>query len=168
MSIRLSRLATVVLVVAVGLLISSRSWAIFDELGPSKDEWGLKYDVTVNEAEGNMLAVVFTLGDEGRLRPFYSVEVVAFSKQVDSQGGRSYDVKAPIKLQTTENGKLAGQVQIRKEFVDRAVIRILTLTIDGKRRSSGAYYDIQLKKYWSKAPTAALPWASPPALKVWK
>jgi hypothetical protein len=59
-------------------------------------------------------------------------------------------------------------VQIGKEFADRAMIRILTLTVDGKRRSSAAYYDIPLRKYLNKAPAAGLPLASPPASKVTK
>ena len=59
---------------------------------------------------------MFTLADEGRLKPFYSVDLVAFSKQTDSQGGRSYDVELPIELKPTEDGKRTGQVQIRKEF----------------------------------------------------
>ena len=35
------------------LLMSGRSWAIYNVLGPSKDEWGLKYDVQVNDAGGD-------------------------------------------------------------------------------------------------------------------
>ncbi len=167
MSIRSSRLATCALAVAFVLVTASRSFAIYDELPASKNEWGLKYDVTVSEAEGNKLNVVFTLADEGRLKPFYSVTVVAFSKQTDSQGGRSYDVKAPIEFKSTEDGQRVGQVQIGKEFIDRAKIRILTLTLDGKRRSNGAYYDIPLKKYVNKAP-ADSPLASPPSSKVTK
>ena len=137
MSIRLSRLATGMLVVAAIVLMSGRSWAIYNGLGPSKDEWKLKYDVAVNDADSDKLTVVFTLADEGRLKPFYSIDLVAFSKQTDSQGGRAYDVKAPIELKPTEDGKRTGQVQIRKEFVDRAKIRIITLTVDGQRQPSG-------------------------------
>jgi hypothetical protein len=172
MSIRLSRLATGVLVVAAVVLMSGRSWAVYFGLGPSKDEWKLKYDVDVNAVDGDTLTVVFTLADEGRLKPIYSIDLVAFSKQTDSQGGRSYDVKAPIQLKTTKDGKRAGQVQIRKEFVDRAMIRILTLTVDGQRQQAGAaYYDIPLKKFLNNAPTAASPKtppsiAAPPASKV--
>ena len=153
--------------------MSGRSWAVYYALGPSKDEWGLKYDVEVNAADGDKLNVVFTLADEGRLKPIYSVTVVAFSKP-DSQGGRSYDVKAPIELKPTKDGKRTGQVQIRKEFADRAMIRILTLTVDGQRQTAGAaYYDIPLKKFLNKAPAAASPQAppsiaAPPASKVTK
>jgi hypothetical protein len=169
MSIRLSRLTIGTLVVAAMVLMSSPCWAIYHRLGPSKDEWGLKYDVEVNPAEGDELTVKFTLADDGRLKPFYSIHLVAFSKQTDSQGGRSYDLKVPIELKPTNDGRRAGQVQIRKEFVDRALFRILTLTVDGKRQTAGAaYYDIPLKKYVDNVPTAASRQAAPSTSKVTK
>jgi hypothetical protein len=118
----------------------------------------VKYDVEVHDAGSDTLTVVFTLADEGRLKPFYSIELVAFSKQADSQGRRSYDVKAPIELKPTEDGKRTGQAQIRKEFLGRAKIRILTRTVDGKRQpSGGAYFDIPIAKYLNKSPAAGSP-----------
>ena len=144
------------LVVAAFVLMSDRGWAIRNGLGPSKDEWKLKYDVAVSEADGDKLTVVFTLADEGRLKPIYSIDLVAFSKQTDNQGGRSYDVKAPIKLKPTEDGQRTGQVQIPKKFAAGAKIRILTQMVDGKRQpSGGAYHDIPIAKYLNKAPAAA-------------
>jgi hypothetical protein len=173
MSIRLSRLATGVLVVAAMVLMSGLSWAMFYGLGPSKDEWKLKYDVEVDAASGDTLTVDFTLADEGRLKPIYSITLIAFSKQTDSQGGRSYDVKAPIQLKATTDGKRAGQAQIRKEFADRAIIRILTQTVDGRPQQFAAYYDIPLRKFLNKVPAAASRQAprsiaAPPASKVTK
>jgi hypothetical protein len=163
MSIRLSRFATGMLVVAAMVLMSGRSWAIYYWLGPSKDEWGLKYNVAVHDADGDKLTVVFTIADEGRLKPIYSIDLVAFSKQTDNQGGRSYDVKAPIELKPTQDGRRAGEVQIRKEFAHRAKIRILTRMVDGKRQpSGGAYYDIPIAKYLNEAPVAASPAAASP------
>ena len=169
MSIRLSRLATAMLVVAVILLMSGRSWAIYNVLGPSKDEWGLKYDVEVKDARGGKVTVVFTLADEGRLKPFDLIELFAFSKETDNQGGHSYDVRAPIELKTTREGRRAGQVQMGKEFVDRAQIRILTRMFDGQPQTSGyACYEIPIKKFLKKAQGAAPPLAAPPASKVTK
>jgi hypothetical protein len=163
MNIRLSRVATGMLVVAAIVLLSDCCWAVYYGLGPSKDEWGLKYDVEVREADGDELTVVFTLADEGRLKPIYSIDLVAFSKQTDSQGGRSYDVKAAVVLKPTQDGRRAGQVQIRKEFAGRAKFRILTRMVDGKRQpSGGSYYDIPLTKYLKETPDVA----SPPATKV--
>ena len=167
MSIRLSRMATGVLMVAAMALLPSLCWAVYYPLGPSKDEWGLKYDVAVSDADADKATIVFTLADEGRLKPIYSATVVAFSRP-DRDGGRSYNVNAPIEFKTTKDGKRVGQVQIRKKFVDRSQIRILTLTVDNKRYTSASYYDIPIKKFLNKGSTTALPLASPPALKISK
>ena len=138
-------------------------------LGPSKDEWGLKYDVQVNDAGGGMQTVVFTVADEGRLKPVALIELIALNKETDSQGGHAYDVKAPIELKPTQDGRRAGQVQMRKEFADRAQIRILTNQVDGQPQRSGwACYEIPLNKFLNKSPTAAPPSASPPATKATK
>jgi hypothetical protein len=170
---RFSSLAIGALVVVAVVLMPGRSWAVFYALGPSSDEWGLKYDLEVNATSGDELNVAFTLSDGGRLKPIYSITVVAFSKP-QGDGGRSYLVKSPIELNTTKDGKRAGQVQIRKEYADIAIIRILTLTVDGRRQTAGAaYYDVPLKKFLNKAPVAAssltpMPIAAPPASKVVK
>jgi hypothetical protein len=165
MSTRLSRVATGTLVAAI-LLVSGRSWAIYYGLGPSKDDWGLKYDVTVNEVDHDTLSVEFTLADEGRMKPIYALELIAFSKETDNQGGHGYDVNAPIELKPTKDGRRAGQVQIRKEFADRAMFRIRTHMVDGQQQpSGGAYYTIPLNKFLNKAPATA-PLASPPPSKV--
>jgi hypothetical protein len=170
---RFSPLLIGALVVAAVVLMPGRSWAVFYALGPSSDEWGLKYDLEVNATSGDELNVAFTLSDGGRLKPIYSITVVAFSKP-QGDGGRSYLVKTPIELKTTKGGKLAGQVQLRKEYADVAMIRILTLTVDGRRQTAGAaYYDIPLKKFLNKAPVAASSptpssIAAPPASKVVK
>ena len=173
MGIRLSRLAMSLLVVATVVLMSGRCWAVFYPLGPSKDEWGLKYDLEVIAADGDKLNVLFTLADEGRLKPIYSATVVAFSNP-NSDGSRSYLVKAQIDLKPNKDGKLTGQTQIGKEFADRAMIRILTLTVDRRRQTAGAaYYDIPVKNFINKTPVAASPEgppsiAAPPRLKVTK
>ena len=165
MSMRNSRLALGVLVVAAVVLMSDRSWAIRQGLGPSKDEWQLKYDVDVTDSGGEMLTVTFTLADEGRLKPIYSIDLVAFSKQTDGQGGRSYDAMEPIKLKPTGDGKRVGQALISKKHLDRAKIRIISVTFDGKRQpSGGVFYDIPVAKFLDKAPAVASP--APSTTKV--
>ena len=172
MNLRFSRLATGALVVAAAALMPGSSWAVFYPLGPSKDEWGLKYEVEVNAADGDKLNVRFTLADQGRLKPIYSATVVAFSDPISNSG--SYLLKAQIDLKLTKDGKLTGQVQIPKRLADRAQIRILTQTFDGRRQTAGAkLYDIPLKKFLGSAEVAALPKslpaiASPPSAKVTK
>lgn len=175
MSFRFSPLATGVLVVVAVVLMSSLSWAHWYALGPTKDAWGLKYDAEVDAANADKLIVRFTIADQGRLKPIDSVLVMAFSKP-DRTGTNL--VKSPIKMKPTEDGKLTGQVEVGKEFADRAVIRIFTLTVDGRSQMAGPtagarYYDIPLKKFLKKAPAAGsspVPSsiASPSASKVTK
>ncbi len=173
MNIRLSSWAVGALVVAAVVLMPSRSSATFFALGPSSDDWGMKYDVVVSDANSDTLNVAFTLSDHGRLKPVYSVTVVAFSK-LNPDGGRSYLVKERITLKPTKDGKLVGQVQIPKAHADIAKLRVLTLNVDGKKQTAGAaYYDIPLKKFLdqtsvaasTEAPTSI---AAPPTKKVVK
>lgn len=143
---RSSRAVVSLLAVSLVAMTSAYCLAVYHDLGPSKDDWKMKYDLKVNGSDGDMVDVSFVLADEGRLKPIYSATVVAFSAP-DRDGGRSYDVKAPIELKKAASGR-GGKVQIRKEFADRAMIRILTLNVDGKRQTAGAaYYDIPLKKF---------------------
>ena len=163
---RFSRLAIVILVVAAVELMSSRCWAIFNGLDPSEDDWGVKYDVAVTQADKDNLNVVLTLADEGRLKPFWKLELISMSKPPVNQGSIMYDMRSPFELKPTVDGRRAGQVQIRKEFADTAMIRILTLTVDGQRQTQhAAYYDIPLSKFLKKTPAAGTPMASPPASK---
>ena len=167
MSFRFSPLATGALFVVTVILTCSFSWAHFYELGPSKDEWGLKYDGEVT-ASGDKLNVSFTLADQGRLKPIYSISVVAFS-DLRKDGGRTYLLNTTFDLKPTKDGKLTGQLQIGKEFVDRAMIRILTPKFDATPQTAGArYYQIPLKKFMKKVSAPAsfqtpASIASPPA-----
>lgn len=145
------------LVVMAVVFLTSRCWAHWFELGQSKQEWGLKYDGEVTAADGDKVTVYFTVADQGRLKPIHSVFVMAFSNP-DRTGKQL--VKTPITMKPTEDGKLTGQVEVGKEFADRAVIRIFTLTVDGRSQMSGPtagarYYDIPLKKLLKKAPLEA-------------
>ena len=66
---RFSPLAVGALVVAAVVVVPCHSWAVFHALGPSSDEWGLKYDVEVNATSGDDLNVAFTLSDAGGSSP---------------------------------------------------------------------------------------------------
>lgn len=149
--------ATGVLAITAVVLLAGRCWAHWYALGPSKDEWGLKYDAKVEAAKGDKLNVQFTIADQGRLKPIHSVFVMAFSNP-DRTGEQL--VKTPINMNPTEDGKLIGQCEVESKFAERAVIRIFTMTVDGQSQMQGKmagarYYDIPLKKFLKKAPLAA-------------
>jgi hypothetical protein len=169
---RSSRLATSGLVIAAIVLMPGLAGAVYYALGPSKDEWGLKYAVELSAADNSKLNVHFTLASEGRLKPIYSATVIAFSNP-GPDGGRSYLEKAQIDLKPNQDGQLAGQTQIHQKHADRAMIRILTLTVDGRRYKSASYYDIPLQKFLKRTPVADSPHAratiaSPPATSISK
>jgi hypothetical protein len=165
MSIRFSRVAIAVLAVAVVLAVAGRSWAIYNGLGPDKDEWGLKYDVAVTDSGSDKVTVTMTVADQGRLKPLYSVEAIALNKEVDEQGGHSYDVKESFKFKPSSDGLSVAQVQVPKAALDRAKIRILSLYFDGQKSQYAWNYDIPLSKYLNKAPA---PVASPMNTRVTK
>jgi hypothetical protein len=151
MKTRMARLAMGVLVAAAVVLGAGSAGAVHWDLGPSKDDWKMKYDVAVSAADADKLNVVFTLSDAGRLAPIYSATVVVFSP-VEFDGGSTYELKAPIKFEITKDGGAIGKVQFDRRFGNRAKIRILTLHVDGKKHTDGArYYDIPLKKFLNKA-----------------
>src|SRR5262245_12444803 len=131
MSIQWSRLATGSLVFAAIALISRQALAIYFALGPPKDGWGLKYDVAGEGTGVDTLSVKFTLADEGRLKPIHSITLAVLDKQNSSQQSQRYDVKGRFELKPTGNGKRVGQIDLRKELADQAMIRVLTQRVDG-------------------------------------
>jgi hypothetical protein len=158
MSMQRFRLATGLLVVAVVALISQQAWAIYYALAPSKDEWGLKYSVEVEDAGGDMVTVKFTLKGEGRLKPIHSISLATLDKQHSSQNSHRYDVRGKFELKSAADGNRVGQMQIPKNQADQAISRVLTQRVDGKFQSSGAaYYDIPLSKHRSEEPGLASP-----------
>jgi hypothetical protein len=161
MNTRFARAAMSLLTVAAVVLTVGQAWAVYFPLGPSKNEWGLKYEVQLSEAGGNTVNVALTLADEGRLGPAYSYTVVAFSPRPG--GSQAYDLKSKIELQSRPDGLRAGQVQIRRDLVGKAMIRVLSLRFDGKPQTVGAvYYDIPLNRYTiAAAPAGTQPVVTP-------
>lgn len=119
----------------------------------------MKFDVKVTATAGDKMNVLFTLADEGRLKPVYTVTLVAFSDP-DYDGSRTYLAQTPMAMKPTKEGSLMGQAQISKEHIDRAQIRILTLTVAGKRQNVAASYYIPLKRFLPKTPVAVSPTTS--------
>ena len=164
MSNRFSRWATGLLVVAAIVLTAQQTWAIYYGLPPSKDEWKLKYDVEVLDDNTDTVTVVFTLADEGRLKPVHSYTLVAYRD--NSDGSKSYDLQARLELKPTDDGKRSARLRIRNDLVGRTMIRVLTLTVDGRPQTGGAaLYLIPLERF---LPAARGTTATQPAAGVVK
>lgn len=162
MTIRVSRRAMMIGAFASVTLLASSARAVFYPLGKSSNDWGIQYDVQLFAAGPEHANVIFTLIDEGRLKSIHSFTLVAL-RQV-SPGTYAYDAKEVIPLTTTADGKRIGQVKIRREHLDHAMIRVLTFNVDGKRQTGGAaLYNLPLRKQASPTPpaTVAAPLARP-------
>ena len=165
MNLRFSRSLAAMLVVAAVLLTSGRSWAIYNVLGPSKDEWGMKYDIQVQDTGRDTVTVVLNVADEGRLKPLYRIELISMNPEADNQGGHAYDVKTIIKLQKTEDGRLVGQAEMPKKFVNTAQMRLMSDHFDTQPQHWLVNYEVPLRRFLDKSPA---PIASPPGSSMTK
>lgn len=159
MNIRFARLATAMLVAAAVLVTSGRSWAIYNVLPQSKDEWGMKYDIEVNDTGRDTVTVVLNVADEGRLKPLYRIELISMNPEADNQGGHAYDVKTIIKLQKTEDGRLVGQAEMPRKFVNTAQMRLMSDHFDNQPQHWLVNYEVPIRRFLDKSPA---PIASPP------
>ena len=119
--------------VAVLALVSHQCWGIGFHLGHTKEELNLKYDLAVTEHDSGRVTIVFTLADEGRLKPLDEVELVIPNQEKNEDGGKWMDLVVSIDMLETNDGKSVGRVHLRKEWAGRAEIRLNTHTMDGKR-----------------------------------
>ena len=118
--------------VAVLALVSHQCWGIGFHLGHAKDELKLKYDLAVTEHDSGRVTIVFTLADEGRLKPLDEVDLVIPGQEKNQDGGHWMDFVVSIDMRETNDGKTVGRVHLRKEWAARAEIWLNTHTMDGK------------------------------------
>jgi len=125
------------------LLSANFAWALGFELGESKDELMLKYDVKVTDHGTGRVTLVLTIEDEGRLKPLDSVDLLFPSKE-----GTGY-VDLSVSLATREeDGKRVARVHVNKELVEGAAIHLKTSHLDGKQDLLTWYYHtIPFAKY---------------------
>ncbi|HVW00048.1 MAG TPA: hypothetical protein VHB77_06905, partial [Planctomycetaceae bacterium] len=57
-------------------LVANLVWALGFQLGQSKDELKLKYDLEVQDHGTGRVTAVLKIADEGRLKPLNSVDLV--------------------------------------------------------------------------------------------
>jgi hypothetical protein len=117
---------------AAVLAATDRAHAIGFILGESKEDLKLGYDLSVTDHGTGRVTLVFTLADEGRLAPLDEVQLAIAAEQENEGGGRWMDLVVSIDMLKTEGGKLVGRVHLRKEWAERAEIRLNTHTLDGK------------------------------------
>ena len=141
-----------ILFVAIALPTSFAS-GMGRELGKTKEQLKLKYDVSVTDHGTGRVSIVLTIADQGRLKPLTSVDLVILteeeSKAIKVGRGYSGHVDLSAALATTkEDGKQLVQVHLLKELAERAQLELRTSTLDGKSEPLTWYYHvIPIAKY---------------------
>jgi hypothetical protein len=138
---------------AASALPASIAWGMGEELGETKEQLKLKYDVSVTDHGTGRVTVVLTIADQGRLKPLTSVDLVIMTKEEYEahKAGRGYSgyVDLSVALATTqEDGKQVARVHLLRELAERAQIQLKTSTLDGKSQPLTWYYHvIPIAKY---------------------
>lgn len=153
------------IVLAALVITSSPAWGIGFVLGESKEELELEYDLSVKDHGTGRVTLVFTLADEGRLKPLDDVQLTIPAQKKNKYGGRWMDLVVSIEMTKTDGGKRVGRVHILKEWAERAEIWLNTHTFDGKIDPlTRLHHVIQAADYIKNPPAeAAKPVADPPA-----
>jgi hypothetical protein len=147
---------------AAVLAATDRADAIGFVLGESKEELKLDYDLSVTDHGTGRVTLVFTLADEGRLAPLDEVQLAIPAEDKNEDGGHRMDLVVSIDMLKTEGGKWVGRVHLRKEWAERATIRLNTHTLDGKvDPETRLHYVIPVAEHMRHAPQEV---AEPPSV----
>jgi hypothetical protein len=156
---RTLRLSAAVLVAAVSFWTATfwtvdRAWGMGTYLRQTKDELKLKYDVAVEDHGTGRVTVVFTLADEGRLKPLEAVQLVVPAQEQNPDGSHWMDLVVSIDMSETDGDKRVGRIQLLKKLAERAEIQLNTHTMDGKLdRFTRLHHVIPIAKYLKAAAT---------------
>lgn len=139
------------MVFAAIVLPASLVWALGEQLGETKEQLKLKYDVSVKDHGTGRVTVVLTIADQGRLKPLYSVHLVVPAKDRDKDGSGYVDLS--VSLATREiDGKQVARIHLLKELAERADFQLRTSHLDGKQQLSlWHYHVIPIAEYFKDA-----------------
>lgn len=130
---------------AVCALTANWVWALGFELGQTKDELKLKYEVTATDHKTGRVTAELVLEDEGRLGPLTAIDLYI----PDAKGSGYADLSITLAVRKVD-GKQVVTVHILKELAERASIQLKTRTLDGKQEPLTWYYhSVPLRQYIS-------------------
>jgi len=133
---------------AIALVFTAdHAWALGHQLGETKEELKLDYEVSAVVHVTSRVTVNLTIADQGRLKPLESVDLV-----IPSQEGTGY-VDLSVSLAAREvDGKLHVRVHLIRELAERAEIQFRTWALDGDQKPrTWYYYSIPIAKFMRDA-----------------
>ena len=120
-------------------LTANHVWALGFELGETKEQLKLKYDVFVQDHGTGRATIVLALADEGRLGPLRSIDLGVPGKAKEKDGGTYMDLSVSL-LPRKEDGKQVVRVHLHKDLAERASITLNTDHLVGKQAFATWYY----------------------------
>jgi hypothetical protein len=139
----LRRLGVTISVFALGLFVAAPAHGMGEELGQTKEQLKLAYDVSCIEHGTGRVTVNLTIADEGRLKPLTAVELL-----IPGEGGTGFvDLSIPLAVRKVD-GNSRVDIHLKREWAMRAEIQLRTRTLDGKSEPLTWYYhSIPIGKY---------------------
>lgn len=136
------------LTLAAVLVPANNTWGLGFELGESKEELKLVYEVAATDHGTGRVTVTLTIADEGRLKPLSR----GVSLHIPDKAGTGY-ADLSVNLERREvDGKQVVSIHLAKELAERGAIHLKTDHLDGKSDPRTWYYHrIPLADYLKKA-----------------
>ena len=151
-------LPAVLLALLVCYFAADQAWGIGFYLRETKDELKLKYEVAVQDHKTGRVTVVFTLTDEGRLKPLDEVQLVIPAQEKNEDGSHWMDLVVSIDMAKSDGGKRIGRVHLLKELAERAAIELNTHTMDGNMDGlTRLHHGIKIADYLNNVPKVDMP-----------
>ncbi len=133
------KLLTSLLVVTAFMMPVSLCWALGFDLGHSKEQLKLEYEVSVTDHGTGRVKVILSIADQGRLTPLTSVSLMIPDEDTKPTGGHFVDLSVSLATRE-EGGRQVARVHLLKEWAERAVIQLRTGHLDGKQSPLTWYY----------------------------
>jgi hypothetical protein len=129
-SLRFTSIAVTAVILSAGV-----AWALGHQLGETKEQLRLQYEVASVDHGTGRVTVTLTLADEGRLKPLTAVDLFIPGE------ARSGPVDLSVTLAREEaGGKQVARVHLKRELAERAELWLRTSTLDGRRHARTWYY----------------------------
>ena len=129
------------------VLPASLAWAVGFQLGETREQLKLKYDVSVKDHGTGRVTVTLAIADQGRLKPLNSVNLVVPGKDRRKDGSGYVDLSVALATRE-EDGKQVARIHVLRELAERAEIHLRTSRLDGKQEALTWYYHvISIAKY---------------------
>lgn len=115
--------------------LTAQAWALGFQLGESKEELRLDYQVTATDHGTGRVTIALSLADAGRLGPLDSIDLF-----IPGSDGTGYvDLSLSLAVRDVE-GRREVTVHLLKEIAERAEFRLTTHHLDGRQEPLTWYY----------------------------